>query len=77
MRQQYAFIVKTTNRILGYINRRVFCGPRKVIFLFGTVEVFLEYCVQFSVPHFKKDMDRLERVWWRVTNIIKGLGNKT
>lgn len=34
-----------------------------------------EYCMQLEEAHFKKDMDKLERVQQRVIDKIRGLEN--
>ncbi len=72
---QCSKVVKTANKLVGFIGRTFEHKSEKVILTLynSLVHPLSEYCVQFWSPYYRKDIDKLERVQRRVTKMIPRL----
>ena len=79
MSQQCAVATKRANSVLGCIKHSLASQFRAVVVLLYTALLwpYLEYCMGFWVPQYKKDVKLSECVQRKGTKMVKGLEGKS
>ena len=69
---QHVLAAQKANHTPGCIKRNATSRSKEVILALysALVRSYMEYCVQFWAPQFKKDRDLLEGIQWRASKMI-------